>query len=98
MKQLARVDVLVLDDWGLVPLTAPQQRELLEVLDDRHLARSTIVTSQLPPSALHEAMADPTLADALLDRLVHNAYRLALSGESMRKLRSALQQSGQLCT
>lgn len=90
LKKLARIDVLVLDDWGLARLTAPQQRDLLELLDDRHQARSTIATSQLPVPSWHETMADPTLADALLDRLVHNAYRIELRGDSMRKQLSNL--------
>lgn len=85
LTSLSRLDVLVLDDWGLAALTPAQQRDLLELLDDRHQRRSTIVTSQLPPAHWHEAMADPTLADAILDRLVHNAHHITLMGESMRK-------------
>ncbi len=85
MRSLSKVDVLVLDDWGLVQLTAAHQRDLLELLDDRHGRKSTVVTSQLPTQHWHEMMADPTLADALLDRLIHNAYHLQLKGESMRK-------------
>jgi len=96
LRQLSKVDVLVLDDWGLVRLTASQQRDLLELLDDRHQTRSTIATSQLPLAAWHEAMADPTLADAILDRLIHNAHRIELKGESMRKQRSSLHQNGHL--
>jgi DNA replication protein DnaC len=86
MKKLARTDLLVLDDWGLAKLTAAQRRDLLEVLDDRHDRRSTLVTSQLPVEHWHKIIGDPTLADAILDRLVHNAYRIELKGESMRKL------------
>ena len=86
MKKLARTDLLVLDDWGLAKLTAPQRRDLLEVLDDRHDRRSTLITSQLPVDHWHKIICDPTLADAILDRLVHNAYRITLKGESMRKL------------
>ena len=93
LAQLAKVEVLLLDDWGLTPLTASQQRDLLEVLDDRHEVRSTIATSQLPVGRWHEMMADPTLADAILDRLVHNAYRIELKGDSMRKQLSALSES-----
>lgn len=93
LKKLSRIEVLVLDDWGLARLTALQQRDLLELLDDRHHTRSTIATSQLPVSSWHETMADPTLADALLDRLVHNAYRIELRGDSMRKQLSNLHQS-----
>jgi DNA replication protein DnaC len=88
MKQLAKAEVLVLDDWGLAPLTDEQRRDLLEVLDDRHEKYSTIVTSQLPTKLWHDAIGDKTLADAILDRLVHNAYRLELKGESMRKSRA----------
>ncbi len=90
MKKLARTDVIVLDDWGLAKLTAPQRRDLLEVLDDRHARRSTLITSQLPVEHWHKIIGDPTLADAILDRLVHNAYRITLKGESMRKLNATL--------
>ena len=86
MKKLARTDVLLIDDWGLTKLTAPQRRELLELLDDRHQRRSTVVTSQLPVDLWHKMIGEPTHADAILDRLVHNAYRITLKGESMRKL------------
>lgn len=82
---LARVDVLVLDDWGLHPLTDAHRRDLLEILEDRYGNRSTVVTSQLPVSSWHQAIGDATLADAVLDRLVHNAYELKLKGDSMRK-------------
>ena len=85
MKKLAGTDVLVIDDWGLTKLTAAQRRDLLEVLDDRHNRKSTLVTSQLPVEHWHKIIGDPTLADAILDRLVHNAYRIQLQGESMRK-------------
>ena len=86
LKALARVDLLILDDWGLAPLTPEQRRDLLEILDDRHGRRSTLVTSQLPVDKWHAIIGDPTLADAILDRLVHNAHRLTLKGESMRKI------------
>jgi DNA replication protein DnaC len=92
---LSKVDVLVLDDWGLVPLTPESQRDLLEVLDDRHGKRSTIVTGQLPVRKWHEQMPDPTVADAILDRVVHNAYRIELDGDSMRELYSPLNETGQ---
>ncbi len=85
LKTIARVDLLILDDWGLAVLSATERRDLLEILEDRHGRGSTIVTSQLPVEHFHEAIGDPTLADAILDRLVHNAHRLTLSGESMRK-------------
>ena len=95
LVKLAKIHVLVLDDWGLVKLTPETQRDLLEVLDDRHAKESTIVTSQLPIDEWHETMPDPTLADAILDRLIHNAYRIELSGESMRKRNAILHETGQ---
>jgi DNA replication protein DnaC len=85
LKSLARVDLLILDDWGLASMTVEQRRDLLEIIDDRHGRGSTIVTSQLPVEHWHEIIGDPTIADAILDRLVHNAYKLALKGESLRK-------------
>jgi len=90
MTRLAKVDVLILDDWGLSKLIAEQRRDLLEILEDRHDNRSTIVTSQLPLDQWHHIIGDPTLADAILDRLVHNAYKINLKGESMRKNKSKL--------
>ena len=85
LKTIARVELLILDDWGLASLTPAQGRDLLEIVDDRHGRGSTIVTSQLPVEQWHEAIANPTVADAILDRLVHNAHRLTLNGDSMRK-------------
>ena len=85
LKAIAKLDVLILDDWGLAVLATSERRDLLEILEDRHGRGSTIVTSQLPVEHWHEAIGDPTLADAILDRLVHNAHRLQLSGESMRR-------------
>ncbi len=90
MTRLAKVDVLILDDWGLSKLIAEQRRDLLEILEDRHDTRSTIVTSQLPLDQWHHIIGDPTLADAILDRLVHNAYKINLKGESMRKRKTNL--------
>lgn len=87
MRSLAKTDLLLLDDWGLMPLEAEARRDLLELLDDRHGQRATLITSQLPVEHWHELIGDPTLADAILDRLVHNAYRITLKGESMRKRR-----------
>jgi DNA replication protein DnaC len=87
---LTRVDVLILDDWGLDAPTAEQRRILLELLDDRYDKRSTLFTSQFPTDVWHENLDDPTLADAILDRVLHNAYRLELSGESLRKSRRSL--------
>lgn len=89
MGQLAKVELLVLDDWGLAPFTVTESREILEVIEDRHQTLSTIVASQLPIENWHGVFADPTVADAVLDRLVHSAYRLTLKGESMRKVQAA---------
>jgi len=86
LARLARVELLILDDWGLAPLPAEHRRDLLEIVDDRHGRASTIVTSQVPVEHWHDVIGDPTLADAILDRLVHNAHRLVLKGESMRKI------------
>ena len=86
LKTFARVNLLVLDDWGLAPLTHNQRVDLLEILEERQGRGSTIVTSQIPLDQWHEVIGDPTLADAILDRLVHNAHRLTLSGESLRRL------------
>src|ERR1700723_3550537 len=85
LKSLARVELLILDDWGLAPLPPQQGRHLLEIVDHRHGRNSTIVTSQLPVDHWHEVIVDPTIADAVLDRLVHTAHRLALDGETLRK-------------
>jgi len=82
---LARTDLPVLDDWGLAPFPPDQVRDLLEILDDRYDKRSTIIISQIPVEAWHQLLGEPTLADAILDRIVHNAHRLELEGESMRK-------------
>lgn len=85
LNRFAKADVLVLDDWGLVPLTDQQRRDVLEILEDRHGARSTIVTSQLPIENWHDYIGHPTIADAVLDRLVHNAHKLNIKGPSRRK-------------
>jgi len=85
LRKLARMDVLVLDDLALVPLQEAERRDLLEVLEDRYGTRATIVTSQLAPSHWHEHVGDPTLADAICDRLLHNSHRLMLKGPSRRK-------------
>jgi DNA replication protein DnaC len=85
MKSLARTNLLIIDDWGLSTLTDVERTDLLEVLEDRHNNQSTIVTSQLPVKHWHETIGNATLADAILDRLVHNAYTIELKGESMRK-------------
>ena len=81
----ARIDILVLDDLGIAPLTAAAAADLLELIEDRYGRRSTIVTSQLPVSDWHEALGEPTIADAILDRLVHNAHRIELRGDSLRR-------------
>ena len=88
--QLAKTDLIILDDLCMAPLTNEQQRDLLEILDDRFNVRSTLVTSQLPVQDWHHHLGDPTLADAILDRLVHNAYKIKIKGESMRKHKSKL--------
>ncbi|NWG75206.1 MAG: ATP-binding protein [Rubrivivax sp.] len=90
LAQLARTDLIVLDDFGLATFSDEQRRDLLEILEDRYERRSTIITSQFPVEHWHQLINDPTLADAILDRLVHNAYRLVLKGASMRKQRSRL--------
>ncbi len=91
MAEIAKVEVLILDDFGLSNLTEEHRRDLLEILDDRHNKGSTIVTSQIPVNLWHETIGNETLADAILDRLVHNSYRLEIKGESMRKLRSKIE-------
>lgn len=88
MKKLTKTRVLVLDDLGLAPMSAAERRDLLEVIEDRHLLSSTIVATQLPIENWHDNIRDPTIADAILDRLIHNAHKINLKGESMRKLRS----------
>ena len=98
LKTLARVELLLLDDWGLAPLTSVQGRDLLEIVDDRHGRASTIVTSQVPVAHWHELIADPTVADAILDRLVHTAHRLALDGDTLRDPKNNSKQRGKLDT
>jgi len=85
LGRLAKVDVLILDDWGIAPLRDQERRDMLEIFDDRHGMRSAIFTSQLPVEKWHDYVADPTIADALLDRIVHNAHRIKLKGPSRRK-------------
>lgn len=87
LTKLARIDILVLDDFAMAPLKDSERRDFLELCDDRYQRRSIILTSQLPLAHWHEQIGDPTLADSILDRLVHNAYRIELNGESMRKKR-----------
>jgi DNA replication protein DnaC len=83
--RLAKVDVLVLDDWGIAPLRDQERRDMLEIVEDRHGARATIITSQLPVENWHDYVGDPTIADALLDRVVHTAHRIKLKGPTRRK-------------
>jgi len=90
MKKLSKTKVLILDDLGLAPMSAQERRDLLEVVEDRQGLTSTIVAAQLPIEEWHANIRDPTIADAILDRLVHNAYKINLKGESMRKLKSNL--------
>ena len=85
LKKLLKVDVLVVDDWGLAKIGERQYRQFLEILDDRHGSGSTLISSQFPISLWHENIDDPTVADAILDRLIHNSHRIELKGESMRK-------------
>lgn len=89
LQKLGKTDLLILDDWGLAPLADAERRDLLEVLEDRYGRRSTLVTSQLPLEHWHDYIASPTLADAILDRLLHGAHKLILKGGSMRKLAAA---------
>ncbi len=94
MNALAKTDLLLLDDFGTGSLKDEHRRDLLEILDDRYGLKSTLVTSQFPVDKWHELIGDPTLADAILDRLVHNAYQLNLNGDSMRKRSKKLTQTG----
>jgi DNA replication protein DnaC len=85
LARLAKLQVLVIDDLGLAPMSDGDRRDLLEVIEDRHGSASTLVTSQLPIENWHDNIGDPTLADAILDRLIHNAHKIILKGASMRK-------------
>lgn len=88
LSRLAKYAILIIDDWGLAKLGDKERRDLLEVLEDRHGITSTIIVSQIPMAQWHDTIGDPTIADAVLDRLVHNAHRITMKGESMRKLLS----------
>lgn len=88
-RMLVKVDLLILDDWGPDRLTASQRRDLMEIVEDRHGRGSILITSQLPVPTWHDVIGEPTLGDAILDRIVHNAYRLELDGPSMRKIKAA---------
>jgi DNA replication protein DnaC len=89
LRTIARVKLLILDDWGPEPLTGQQQRDLLEIVEDRYDTGSMLITSQLPVDKWYDIIGNPTLADAILDRIVHNAYRIELTGDSLRKKRQA---------
>lgn len=93
MKKLTKTKLLIIDDLGLAPMGDHERRDLLEIIEDRHGLTSTIVVSQLPIESWHDNIGDPTIADAILDRLIHNAHKLCLDGESMRKSRSSLNDS-----
>ncbi|MFH4009765.1 ATP-binding protein, partial [Acinetobacter baumannii] len=93
LRKIARSDVLPLDNWGPKQLTAPQRRDLMEVIDERYGRKATIVTSQLPIDTWHDMIGDPTFADAIIDCLVHNAHKFALDGPSMRKRSSQTQKT-----
>ena len=90
LQQLAKQQMLILDDWGLEPLDAAQRNDLMEIMDDRNGNTSTVMISQLPVNEWYQSIGDNTLADAILDRLIHNAHRIELKGESMRKVQSDL--------
>src|SRR5579863_3066754 len=92
LARLARLDLLVVDDWAMAPLADAERRDFLEICEDRYQMRSMILTSQLPVAKWHEQIGDPTLADSILDRLVHNAHRIEMRGESMRKKRGGKEQ------
>jgi DNA replication protein DnaC len=85
MSALERTDLIIIDDWGPEPLTAEQRRDLLEIVDDRYDKSSLLITSQVPVSHWHDVIADPTLGDAILDRVIHNAHRIELKGDSLRR-------------
>ena len=87
LARFSRIDVLVIDDWAMAPLAEAERRDFWEICEDRYQTRSTILTSQLPVTRWHEQIGDPTAADGILDRLVHNAHRLEMRGDSMRKKR-----------
>ena len=96
LKQLAKVELLIIDDWAMEPLKPAYRNDMMEIMDDRHGSHSTMVISQLPTDQWYAAIGDNTIADAVLDRLMHNAHRLQLKGESMRKIREQLTESERL--
>ena len=89
LARVSRIDVLVIDDWVMAPLSEPERRDFWEICEDRYQVRSMILTSQLPVSRWHEQIGDPTLADGIIDRLLHNAHRIEMRGDSMRKKRNS---------
>lgn len=95
LARLSRVDVLVIDDWAMEPMSESERRDFWEICEERYQTRSTILTSQVPVAGWHEQIGDPTLADGILDRLVHNAHRIEMNGESMRKTKTARAQKSQ---
>ncbi len=94
LARLARADVLVIDDWGVAPLPEHARQDLLEIHDDRYGTRSTILTSRLAPARWHDYLGDPTVADAICDRILHNAYRIELRGDSTRKVQAKTDKGG----
>ena len=94
LARLGRVDVLVIDDWAMAPMAESERRDFWEICEERYQTRSTVLTSQLPVSQWHEQIGDPTMADGILDRLVHNAHRIEMRGESMRKTKTAGTEKG----
>ncbi len=90
VDKLARVHLLILDDWGTHRLTDQQRLDLLEIFEERYRRKSTLITAQLPVDKWHEMIGEPTIADAILDRIIHNAHRISLKGESMRKQKTSI--------
>ena len=93
LDRMAKIDLLIIDDWVMDPLTDTERRDFLEIMEGRHGFKSTVITSQYPVAKWHERIGEPTTADAILDRIIHNAHRITLKGESMRKTRSSLTQT-----
>ncbi|MFQ5745242.1 MAG: IS21-like element helper ATPase IstB [Acidobacteriota bacterium] len=91
LRRITRTNLLIVDDWLLTPFTATERREILEVIEDRHERASTLIASQLPISAWHEALGEPTIADSICDRLIHAAHKIELKGRSMREIRAQAQ-------
>lgn len=90
LQRYQRIKLLIIDDWGINPFTDEERRDFLEIMEDRHNLRSTIIVSQFPIDTWHTIIGDPTLADAICDRIVHNAHKIILTGESLRKIHSTL--------